>query len=85
MDALNVELTPAMVAMIPVVAAILQMVKRMAFAEKIKDYLPLIAIAIAIGISYAGKMPDPIIPSVLIGLSAVGGYETLKKPKPKTP
>ncbi len=83
MESLTIELTPEMLAMVPVVAAILQLAKRFVFVEKIKSFLPLIAIAISLGITYAGKMPDPILSSIIIGLTAVGGFELVKAPKKK--
>ena len=86
MDNLNITLTPEMLALVPVVAAILQLVKGFDFVEKIKSYLPLVAMGLALGLAYATKMADPIVPAVIIGLTASGGYDLLKAPKkPPTP
>ena len=83
MDDLMIQLTPGMLALVPIVAAILQLVKRFEFMEKIKSYFPLIAIGLSLAICYATKMPDPIMPAVLIGLTASGGYDLLKAPAKK--
>jgi len=84
MENLNVELTPAMLALVPVVAAILQMVKRLPIPIQVKEFLPGISMLIALGLLYSQSVPDPILPSVIIGLMASGGYDLLKqKKKPK--
>ena len=81
MENLNVELTPAMLALVPVVAAILQMVKRLPIPIQVKEFLPGISMLIALGLLYSQSVPDPILPSVIIGLMASGGYDLLKQKK----
>lgn len=81
MENLNVEMTPAMLALVPVVAAILQMIKKFPVPDRVKEFLPGISMLIALGLLYANKVPDPILPSVLIGLIACGGYDLLKQKK----
>ena len=81
MQNLNVELTPAMLALVPVVAAILQMVKRLPLPIQVKEFLPGASMLIALGLLYSQSVPDPILPSVIIGLMASGGYDLLKQKK----
>lgn len=81
MENLNVEMTPAMLALVPVVAAILQMIKRFPIPVQAKEFLPGISMLIALGLLCAYEVPDPILPSVLIGLMASGGYDLLKQKK----
>ena len=80
MNEITVQLTPEMLALVPVVAAIIQLIKRFDFVEKIKSYLPLISIGLGVGLSFATQMPDPVIPGLIIGLAASGGYDLLKAP-----
>lgn len=79
-----VTLTPAMLALVPVVAAILQLAKRFEPLQKLKSYLPFISIGIALGLGSLANMPNLIISSVIIGLVASGGYDLLKAPKPNS-
>ncbi len=80
MEDFSITLTPAMLALVPVVAALLQFAKRLDFVQEMKQWLPLISIGIALGIGYATKMPNPIMNSIVIGLVASGGYDLLKVP-----
>lgn len=79
---LNIELTPAMLALIPVVAASLQMLKKIPQVALFKEYLPVISIAISAGFLYYQQVPNPIIPAVVIGLTACGGFDLLRSKKP---
>ncbi len=80
MDELTLQLTPTMLAIVPAVAAILQVAKRFKAVEVLKPWFPFISIVIALGLCYAAKMPDPIAPSIVIGLVASGSYDVLKAP-----
>lgn len=89
MQNLNVELTPAMLVLVPVVAALIQVLKEFLtikqipteFSIAMKKLLPYASIAIAFGIMYYQKVPEPLIPAVMIGLTASGGYDLLKQKK----
>lgn len=81
MEELSVTLTPEMLALVPVVAAILQMVKRVPQVEQIKSWLPIASLGISLGLCYLTGMKDPILPAIIIGLVANGGYDILKRPK----
>lgn len=82
METLNVELTPAMLAFIPVVAALLQMLKKIPQVALFKEFLPVVSIAISAGLLYYQGVPNFIIPAVIIGLTACGGFDLLKGKKP---
>lgn len=86
MEELTVTLTPAMLAIVPVVAAVVQAIKRLEVVAKYKQWLPFMSIGIAYGIAYFTQVPDPVVPSILIGLAASGGYDLFKvKKKPVSP
>ena len=84
---IKVELTPGMLLLIPVVAALVQVLKDKILAIKyipvgisdaIKSVLPYVSIAIAFGLlSYVG-VEKPLLESIMIGLSASGGYSAVK-------
>ena len=82
----NIEIPTSMLALIPVVALIVQNLKKISAIETIKEYLPLIAVALAICLAYltSGTLEnwkDPILPAIAIGLMASGGYDVLKGAK----
>lgn len=74
----TVEITPQMAVLIPIVVAILQVLKTMTWYEKAKQWTPFVAIAVASALAYLTKVPDPILPSIIIALIACGGYDALK-------
>lgn len=82
MEDLTFEMTPQVLALIPVVAAILQILKRIEPIQQVKQWLPFIAIGLAVGLAYLTKVPEPILPAIVVGLMASGAYDALKAPKP---
>ena len=78
---MEVNLTPEMLVLVPVVAALLQVLKNIEAIQAIKEWLPYVAVGIALGLGYLTKMENPILPSILIGLMASGGYDLVKGPK----
>ncbi len=83
MEDLTFQMTPQVLALIPVVAAILQVLKRIEPIQQVKQWLPFIAIALSIGLAYLTKVPDPIMPGIVAGLMAGGSYDLLRGAKPK--
>ncbi len=79
MDELVIQLTPQMLLLIPIVAAIVQVVKQLKAIEKYTKWLPFVAIGVAYGLAMATNVADPILPSVIIGLAASGGYDAVKQ------
>jgi hypothetical protein len=84
MDTLNINLTPEMLALVPVVAVILEALKRISILEKLKPWMPFISIGVALGLGYLTGIVQPIMPSIIIGLVASGGYDLLKSPSKAT-
>jgi len=89
MENLNVELTPAMLALVPVVATIIQVVKRILASKGMpvvinsltKEFMPFVSMGIALALMYYGKVSNPLLPAVIIGLTACGGFDLLKGKK----
>jgi len=78
MEQVVIELTPEMLALVPVVAAIIQVLKKIPAIAKIKGWLPFVSVGISLGLGYIAQVPDPVLSAVIIGLVAVGGYEIVK-------
>jgi hypothetical protein len=78
MESLNTELTPAILALVPVIAGVIQVLKRAKGAEALKPWLSIIALALGVGLCYATKVPEPILPGIIVGLMSSGAYSVLK-------
>lgn len=85
---LEIELTSEMLALVPIVAAILQVAKRIKAVENLKEWFPFLSVAVAYGLCYFSGVTQPVMPSIVIGLVASGGYDLVKgkmtKSQPKT-
>lgn len=87
MENLSVELTAGMLALVPVVAALIQIVKRFLAIPEIpvrvnslvKELLPLMSIGITFGIMSYQQVVSPLLPAIIIGLTASGGFDLVKK------
>ena len=75
---LTITLTPAMMAIVPVVAALLQVAKTFPIVVKFKAYMPVFSIVIAGVIAHLAKVEDPYMAGVLIGLASSTGYDLFK-------
>ena len=64
--------------LVPMVAVLMQLLKKMKVMEKLTQYLPFISIGVAYLLATVMKMPDPIMPSIIIGLVADGSYDVIK-------
>jgi prepilin signal peptidase PulO-like enzyme (type II secretory pathway) len=67
-------LVAAMLAIVPVVAIILQAVKQTPIGGKLSAYMPFISMAIGVAAAFIAKMPNPVGAGVVIGLLASGSY-----------
>jgi len=76
----TVTLTPSMMALVPVVGAIVQILKRIEAIQKVSEWLPFFSVGIALGLGYLTNLDNPVMSSVVIGLVASGGYDLLKSP-----
>ncbi len=87
-DTLNVTLTPQMLTIIPALMMLIQMLKAIPAVEKIKPWLPLITVGIAVGLAVVLKMgTDPvtqIMSGVTMGLATAGGYDMARMPTKAT-
>jgi len=81
MENLNLELTPAMLAMVPIVAATIQMLKRIPAIEKLKEWIPLLSVAMSCGFMYYQGAQNFLLAGTIIGLTACGGFDALKQKK----
>jgi len=80
----NIELTPAMLVLIPVVAAIIQQIKKVPQLKAYSYLLPLVSLALGVGLCFLQKLPNPIMAGILIGLSASGAFDVLKNNSTKS-
>ena len=77
-DSLTVQLTPAAMLLIPMVAGIVQILKRIKAVEKIKGWLPFVSMGIALGLGYLQQVDNPVMTALIVGLVASGGYDAIK-------
>ena len=82
MEQYTITLTPQMLALVPVVATILQLAKTIKPLEKIKAYFPFVGIGVSYGLCVVTGAANPVISAILIGLVAAGGYDMLKSKPP---
>jgi hypothetical protein len=73
-----IELSPKLLALVPVIAAIIQILKRLPQLQALKAWLPVVSVVLGIGFAYLNKVPDPIVPGITLGLLASGAYDVLK-------
>jgi len=78
MNDYTIQLTPALVALVPIVLAVLQIAKRIEFLLAYKQWFPLLAVGLAVLIAYVQGIPQPIIGGLMAGLVAAGGYDVIK-------
>ena len=84
-------LPESMMAMAAAVAVLLQVIKNIPATKKAMAYFPIFAIMIAFGLTYAGQMEAEaplalqamIMQSIVVGLTAAGGYDAISKVAPK--
>lgn len=81
MENLSFEVTPELLPVI--IVAVVQMLKRIAIMETVKEWYPVIGVAIGIAISFYLKFPNPVMLGVISGCVASKSYDILKKPAAK--
>ena len=84
----GIELSPSMLAFVPLVAFLVQLIKETGLVENVKGLLPLVAIGLGIACSFLAAKGlttwyDPVLPGVMIGILATGGYEAFKNSRKK--
>lgn len=83
MENLSLEMTPAMMVLVPMVAALIQFVKKIPQFESYNQWLPIVSLALGVGAAYLQNLPNPIMAGIIIGLTASGAYDVLKGKKDK--
>lgn len=89
MQNLNIELTPSMIYLVAIVAALIQVLKKFLAIKQIpadvriiiKELLPFVSILIAFGLLYFKDLLEQLLPAIIIGLMAAGGFDMLKQKK----
>lgn len=70
------------VAMVGIIAALVQQFKRVPYLTKLQSHLPvfvLLAILLGIGAAFYIDAPNAIIEGVMMGLTACGAYSAAKR------
>lgn len=87
----SITLTPEMLAIIPGIALVLQLLKNVPAFAKIGAWMPFVSIGVGIIYAVLSKMGADVgaqvLTGILMGVAASGGYDTLKNLSnpPKTP
>lgn len=86
MEQLTVELTPAMLALVPIVGVILQALKRVKVAQQFTDWFPFVGMLVAYGLIYVttAEVQNAPMAAILIGLASSKGYDLVKGNTKKT-
>ena len=82
MDNLTTQLGPAGMILIPLVAGLVQQLKRVPGIVKLQEKFPVYltaALGFGIGAAYLMGLTNPAVAGVIIALSACGAYEAVKK------
>ena len=67
-----------MLMLVPVVAAVLEVLKKIPLIDNIKDWMPFLSMGLSIGVIYAQTNEVQIMPAVVMGLMASGAYSSVK-------
>lgn len=74
----DLSLTPQMLALVPLVAAAIQVIKNIPATGKIKPFMPFIGMIVAFAMLYAQNPVPKVMPAIFIGLVASGAYDSIK-------
>lgn len=75
-----IVLTGESLIVVAVVAAVLQLLKRIPALAVLTAWLPLVSLGLGVGGAFLWGVTDPLPTGILIGLVASGGYDVLKRP-----
>ena len=78
LNSLTSTLPPSALVLIPMVAALIQMLKWVPLIQKFKDYLPFASLGLGIILAHTSHMANPVMVGIIVGLAAIGSYETIK-------
>ena len=66
------------IGLVALVAAMLQMLKAIPLVDKFKPWLPVASVGLGVLMAFWTKIPEPIVPGIMVGLAASGGYSFMK-------
>ena len=72
------NLDPEILMLVPLVTAILQVIKKIPQAKAILPFLPFVSMAVSLGLLYAQSNHLQVIPAITLGLMASGLYSGVK-------
>jgi len=87
MEDTTIQLTPAALALVPLIAGIIQQLKLLPIIAPARPYMSLVALVLGVALSFATSVANPVTSGLVIGLMAVGGYKVMgaKPESPPTP
>lgn len=71
-------LTPEMLALVPIIASILEIMKRIEVIDKVKKWMPFISMLMSLGVIYLKTGEVHAISALVMGLIASGLYSSVK-------
>lgn len=80
---METQLTPQMILLIPIVGAVIQLLKKIPQIQPYKEFLPIVAIVLGVLLVWAAPYLGFLKDGIIVGLGACGGYAMLKS-KPKS-
>ena len=72
------NLDPEILMLVPLVTAILQVIKKIPQAKAILPFLPFVSMLVSLGLLYAQSNHLQVIPAITLGLMASGLYSGVK-------
>ena len=70
-----------MLMLVTIVATIIQIAKEIPHIVKFKAWFPYVSVILGIVLALIWSVPEPVIASIMIGLTASGSYDFLKPKK----
>ena len=79
-DDLIVAITPAIIMLAGLTAALVQFAKQIPQVVKFKSILPFVSLGVGVGLAFLWGVDSPAQAGIIAGLIAAGGYDLLKLP-----
>lgn len=79
----TITLTPQMLEIVAVIAFIIQQTKGLPYVNKINPYLPLLSMALGVGLSYVWGIDNYVMAGIMEGMAASTGYKIFNPTKPE--
>jgi hypothetical protein len=78
----EVVLTPQMMALVPAIAIVLQILKGIPALDKVKPWFPLLALGVSVALAMVLKMgtdtASQLVAGITMGLATSGGYDVAR-------